>query len=241
MLARVEVGWDAISLVKHLPELVPDIRVLTLVEYRPTPSLSERLVSDPAAKGVVEAADTLRIRTENALPYWDAVLTAAWASASFETFVVEALEHTPGATRVTQMTIEELREGGLDRAVDSLSDEFVLGLGSLCVVADGASAHLPLMDFRMLPRLQDVDKLKMALHTLGQRRGAILHSGRSYHYYGFELMTRDAWIEFCAKCLLLSPLTDVRFIGHRILAGSAALRLTRSTRKPHVPTIVAAL
>jgi hypothetical protein len=61
----------------------------------------------------------------------------------------------------------------------------------------------------------------------------------SFHYYGFELLTQDKWIEFLAGCLLLAPFTDSRYIAHRLAEGVADLRITNSDEKKTIPYIVA--
>lgn len=95
-----------------------------------------------------------------------------------------------------------------------------------------------MIDFRVPPGDYGLAAVREAVARMGIKRGAILDSGRSYHFYGFDLLTQKQWWEFMAQCLLLGPLTDVRYIGHRLLEGMGILRLTATPLKPKAPVVV---
>lgn len=101
--------------------------------------------------------------------------------------------------------------------------------------------HIPMMDFRCEPSDRNLQLVVSSMRKLGQNRGVILESGRSYHYYGFELLDDIAWRCIMHRALLLTPFVDPRYIGHRLLAGTARLRVTASRGKPTVPRCVAEL
>src|SRR5213075_183801 len=67
---------------------------------------------------------------------------------------------------------------------------------------------IPMMDFRCTPSASNLDRIQRALRALGQSAGAVLASGRSYHFYGFQLLPPNEWSDFLARCLLLAPLVD---------------------------------
>lgn len=104
-----------------------------------------------------------------------------------------------------------------------------------------AVSHIPMMDFRCEPSDRSLEFVVKAMRKLGQRKGIVLESGRSYHYYGFELLDEEEWRDFMHRSLLLTPFVDPRYIGHRLLAGTARLRITASRGKPAVPRVVADL
>jgi hypothetical protein len=101
--------------------------------------------------------------------------------------------------------------------------------------------HIPMMDFRCEPSDRNRELVIMAMRKLGQQNGVVLESGRSYHYYGFDLLDEASWRDFMYRCLLLAPFTDSRYIGHRLLGGTARLRISASRHKPAVPHVVAVL
>lgn len=64
----------------------------------------------------------------------------------------------------------------------------------------------------------------------------IFSSGRSFHAYSFQFISHRSWIDFNGRLLLLNlpnqaPIVDSRWIGHRIMAGYASLRLTNNSGK----------
>lgn len=101
--------------------------------------------------------------------------------------------------------------------------------------------HIPMMDFRCEPSDRNLELVITAMRQVDQEHGVIMASGRSYHYYGFELLTETQWYYFMYKSLLLSPFTDSRYIGHRLIAGTARLRISASKTKKQVPKVVAVI
>ncbi len=66
----------------------------------------------------------------------------------------------------------------------------------------------------------------------------IFASGRSFHGYSLELLDPVAWIRFMGTLLLCNlpdkpPVVDQRWIGHRLIAGYAALRWSCNTVAYH--------
>jgi hypothetical protein len=103
--------------------------------------------------------------------------------------------------------------------------------------------HIPMLDLHINSAhgRRALDLIIEALLRIGETDGAILESGKSFHYYGLRLMSERQWRRFMSACLLLGPVADVRYIGHRLLAGKAALRLNKAPYKETEPTIVACL
>lgn len=240
----VRIGSTALEFVRLLPSVAPRVARFNFAVYEPTAPLAERLsttVVDQSA--VLERAAAIQRTTGETVPYWEAVIAASWAENQFEVFANEALRHdsTRDGERTFQLTAEDLAGGTLDGESKSLEVGQVMALDSRCTFVDGTPAHLPLMDFRLLPKAGDLPNVQLALRAIGEMRGAILHSGRSYHYYGFEPVSAGEWLAFSARCLMLAPLTDSRYIAHRLLAGGGTLRLTCTKWKPQSPCVAALL
>lgn len=94
--------------------------------------------------------------------------------------------------------------------------------------------HLLLIDFAKELGETGVEKLRKILGERYTDYMALYDSGRSAHGYVIRLVTRDEWIHFMGMLLLLNlpherPLTDARWIGHRLIAGYSALRWSRNT------------
>lgn len=242
------IGLEALPLVANLPQLLVDrshrsIETLRFKIYRPTPLLEERIKdSDNAAtKKILERASELRATwrtlTSTDLPFWDSISAASLVDGHHDLLIQEATRHDPQCEK-KEVLVKDLSMKTLEKLAEGLPATSVLGLYSSCRLSDGSTEHIPMMDFRGTPSPEHLARIKTALHTIQQTRGVILKSGRSYHFYGFVLLDHKRWLTFMADCLLLAPLTDSRYIAHRLIEGEAVLRLIRSDAKPEIPSVV---
>ncbi|WP_427911610.1 hypothetical protein ACPWT1_13070 [Ramlibacter sp. MMS24-I3-19] len=130
---------------------------------------------------------------------------------------------------------------------DFLNASFVTGLFRQCrdqeeiafhsIVIDmsGRTLHLPLVDMATtrVEALVDVN----AFLQDSQFSGFVwFESGRSFHGYASELVDGRGWQIAMGKMLLCNPrsgeaIVDPRWIGHRIIAGYAALRWSCNTKQ----------
>ena len=84
----------------------------------------------------------------------------------------------------------------------------------------------------------NIRTLVRVFRQIGQKRGVLLDSGRSYHYYGLELLHEQDWLAFMGRSLLLTPLVDTRYIAHRLIDDYGRLRVSTSKNKPNMPVVV---
>jgi len=101
--------------------------------------------------------------------------------------------------------------------------------------------HLPMMDFDCSPSQENLDKVTAFLRQVGQTKGVILSSGRSFHFYGTALSSNEDYLKFLGECLLFSGFTDERYIGHRLIDGCGILRISAGGIRQKTPTVVAIL
>lgn len=103
------------------------------------------------------------------------------------------------------------------------------------------SFHIPMVDFCCEQSQKNLEAIKDFLYQIGQQAGAILASGRSYHYYGTRLFREKRMREFLAQCLLFTGYVDERYISHRLLDNCCLLRISACSLRPKIPTVVAVL
>jgi len=100
------------------------------------------------------------------------------------------------------------------------------------VVAGGGALYIPMVDLH--GRNQEL--LEKKLGEIGKNYsefvpGALLCSGKSYHYYGSKLLNGYDWGRFLGACLLCQAkengtkvnLADVRWVGHTLTRGGVGL------------------
>lgn len=117
--------------------------------------------------------------------------------------------------------------------------KYVWSVCSKVVCENGEERHVPMMNFH--PETVSLDVLTSITKRicLGYE-GAMLHSGRYFHYYGNSLLSERQWIEFMADFLMPCVAVSPRYIGQRLFDGYCTLRLTTDGRyKTKIPEVIA--
>lgn len=152
-------------------------------------------------------------------------------------FVHEALRHRGYPSPIEAYPIEMLAS----TLAQSPIHGSVRGLCSRVRLLDGSEAHLPLLDFQCNVSDENAAALLDAMKLMGQTRGVLATSGKSYHYYGFEPITLEKWRRFMAHNVLLAPLMDVRYLAHCMIEDIACLRIDPRPNQHTEPVVVAVL
>jgi hypothetical protein len=155
--------------------------------------------------------------------------------------LLKGLNQDKGLRVLTKVSRQEASAEHLCDIAQTLGGNRLLGICSAVRLAGGGSAHIPMMDFMCSASTTNLDLLAHLLDDLHQGRGCLLASGRSYHYYGFQLFTEEEWRVFLGKCLLMSGFADDRYIGHQLVDGYCVLRMSSGKSKTLVPEVVAEL
>jgi hypothetical protein len=152
-------------------------------------------------------------------------------------FVREALKHRGYASPIEEYSTESLA-GDFSA---SPQDGTVRGFCSRVHLRDGTEAQLPLLDFQCSVSDENTAALVEAATLMGQMRGALVASGRSYHYYGFDPLMEIEWRKFMARCVLLAPLIDARYLAHCMIENLACLRIDPRPNQSIEPIVVRVL
>jgi hypothetical protein len=161
-------------------------------------------------------------------------------SLTFEQVLDRRLRHGGKTTLVKTLDRAEITPHRLERLLDDLPGESALAVASEVILDAGKIAHIPLLDFQCAKSRKNLNFLIAAMRRIDVNGGMILASANSYHFYGRSLLKQAEWHQFVGRCLLLDPLVDVRYLGHCLLDGFAALRISRQGQSPHgVPYVVA--
>ena len=134
----------------------------------------------------------------------------------------------------------------IDNFYKTYPPQIQLAISSLVETKDGLK-HIPMMDFDILKGEEGLEILLRRLYKSQISEGWILETGRSYHYYGQNLLTEDEWLDFLARCLLTSEVrsrdnivqvADTRYIGHALRRRDCSLRLTTRDDKTFIPRVI---
>lgn len=214
------VGETASELVVAYREVLPEVSTFQFLAYAPTHGAPARLGSSGGGHLRSALADSTLSPDDIA-----------------EQMLCHGRRH--GVSRVLTVTSAELTRSWMHRELGTIGNDEVLAFTSRVTLRNRRVAHVPLMDFACERSDRHLDLLRSALPRIVQGPGALLDSGRSYHFYGAELLSPPAWRRFLAQAVLLAPLTDVRYVAHRLMDGECVLRLTSNRLKPVEPRVLA--
>lgn len=156
---------------------------------------------------------------------------------------INALEHSP-LDGLFVLKSEQVLGSQFQEIIDyrpNQSAAQVLSRTFSTTLAQSGMVHIPMLDIEFAPNDKNLSYLLSCMRALGEKAGAILLSGASYHYYGYNLLTEEAWLKFMYKSLLLDGIVDTRWIGHRLIDGHANLRITPKEECGFIPYVVAEL
>jgi hypothetical protein len=220
------IGQSASELLEAIVNRNPSINSLELAIYRPTDGFVARVaLSNPSL--------AVRLRSEFPEVRWDPTLSIL----DQKILIRERLFHDAKDEFERRTSVPAEGFGmAVQEIVKSLTSEQTVAICSGCNMRDGTRLHIPMMDFSCKVHPDNLKLIQILIQFMGLR-GAILDSGNSYHFYGFDLIDENAWLNLMSKFLLSSPLADFRYIAHRLLGRTCVLRLTPNAIKPTTPTV----
>lgn len=170
-------------------------------------------------------------------PYWH-VRSIVERSDDIATLSMSYYSYRPQTVTDHRVTWEVTADEFLDTAqIESMMSETPidqeLAIHSNVIDKNGNRQHLVMVDMSTSAKAH-LDKLRTYLGDHFFQQIVWFNSGRSFHGYGEELLSEQAWVQFMGLLLLanqprIEPTVDPRWIGHRLLAGYAALRWTKKT------------
>lgn len=193
------------------------------------PSLQRRSGS-PQLDALIEQARAAY--KESRVPFWDELMRLA-ESAPFlvrHEIFAQALYHrdeTEGQVDnwcAAEQFLADLEHG----KYESLPGRLIVALTSrVRVQQHGVELHIPMIDFRLKSSPANDELAMELLEALGMP-GYLVDSGRSYHFYGQVPVYADEFWRFLGRAQLMSHYADQRWIGHQLISGKAALRISSS-------------
>jgi hypothetical protein len=237
---KIKLGQSALEIITQFPSIFPEVETFTFSKYSPTPGLEDRLKQNmcPSLESLLKDATITRSKNSD-LSYWDSVLACAQDKKDIETLVNEAVRHedTQCQNRF-QLNRSLVNPKDLLPIIEAEKPN-TMSICSLVYKKDDSAVYqIPFMDMHCKPSEANLEKCIAGFRTFGMP-GLILNSGRSYHFYGLQTLTQAEWVRFMGKCLLLTSLTDVRYVGHRLMEGLCDIRVTeKSGTTPVVVSII---
>lgn len=130
-------------------------------------------------------------------------------------------------------TAEFVNADRVESVMDATPEGQEMAIHSNLQIVSGDRVHIVMVDMSTAAKAH-LTKLRTFLGDNFFQQISWYASGRSFHGYGEALLSEAEWVKLMGLLLLanqprLEPTVDPRWIGHRLLAGYAALRWTRNT------------
>jgi hypothetical protein len=233
------VGKPVTEFLSRLCVIQPAITAMRFAAYTPEPKLSDRLQNlHTSEEADLREQATVTCRG-NGIPFWDALLGICMKRDSIpERFLESAGIHSP-APPVFQWVLpaDQISTARMKQIVSDLPAGLGLVVSSRVQLRSGDVGHIPMLDFRCPCSPANASAVRKILELLGHTCGILVESGRSYHYYGVQLLSTSDWTAFMAKALLFAPFVDPRYVAHRLADGECRLKLAAS-REASIPSII---
>jgi hypothetical protein len=183
-------------------------------------------------KNTLELFDkALQIKSLYGIPFWDSLMTSTFIVPEFDDQVfIEALSHTDNDfyTELNRLNFDSF-SSKLDMVEENLA------AASKVKVRGDAEMHICMIDFNIPFSKNGTYVVKRLLKTMNQQ-GYLLCSGKSYHFYGRNLMTKGDYMKFLIKLIFLSPIVDKNWVIHQVLREQSFLRITK--KYGHYPYLI---
>ncbi|WP_374424290.1 hypothetical protein [Chromobacterium sp.] len=113
-----------------------------------------------------------------------------------------------------------------------ISEDENIAFHSEVTMKNNEKKHIPLIDMNT-PSEAILEKLQNYLGENLYKKISWYKSGRSFHGYMEDMVEFKEWTQIMGRLLLcnqknMAQTVDPRWIGHRLLAGYAALRWTKN-------------
>jgi hypothetical protein len=168
-------------------------------------------------------------------PYWhvrsivekNPQITALWMS--YYTYRPQTVTDTRVAWKISAEDF--LDSDQINAIISDTPPEQELALHSNVEFGSEEQRHIVMVDMATSSKAH-LEKLRVYLGDHFFQQIAWFSSGRSFHGYGEDLLQEPDWVKFMGLLLLankprMEATVDPRWIGHRLLAGYAALRWTK--------------
>ena len=230
------VGFDAPRFLEFLIGSLPQISKVKLIRPPESQPIQTERTMSAEERSLIERA--IECRTDLGLPFWDALfLQLSRTSIDASSILKRATQHNAHDVDATTWFAHECTEERLRAMIAALPKGRVLAICSEVLIGDGQRRHIPMLDFHCPANKQNDSLVKRIVSELGLT-GFVAASGRSYHFYGCELVKEGKLVKMLAKALLFCPIIDRAWIAHQLIEGACGLRVSPGKDYPESPRII---
>ena len=235
---KTDPNLDAAAVVVRIVLGHPEVAAVCVFEAAPAPLVQERGEHPDETNRVVSTA--LQLKAEYGLPFWDGALLSCVDLSPTPIAILRAASHHNRA-EYSQLKIEKsnLSAELLRQMASAAQPGTLLAVSSRLDMEDASERHIPMLDFHCAASPTNLRLIEAVIRRIGISGGFILQSGKSYHFYGEKLLTKDDLIRFLGNALLFAPIVDRAWVAHQLIELACGLRISsRASGPPQVVRLV---
>lgn len=214
---------NSIDAVDEVLSVNPTVAFLRAFSFSLKTRLQDRIESIDERDAAL-IANAIAQKAVDKTQFWDALLTGFVRDGEYSTRLISEVFFHQANRDYHYINRSDFRTFFTGRS-DNL-----WALNSKVILRDGASLHIPLLDFKIASQRRSDGLVKECVEALGLR-GFLMDSGKSYHFIGLDLVGESEMLNLLAKFILLHPISDKAWAAHQILERSASLRITKKNTK----------
>ncbi|WP_374948156.1 hypothetical protein [Mucilaginibacter sp.] len=211
---------NCLDIIHQLAKLHSNIEEFSFNSHHAYKLLQERIDTEGELKSSYTKA--LTIRETYSFPFWDSFNVSLFHTKLEDlSFLREVKFHNKikKTYSITRATVANF-------LVDQQAVDMYLTFCSKVTFADGKIKHFPLLDFH-IPVSAANENICIGVLKALKLKGFLLDSGKSYHFYGKELLEQEELISLLATALLFAPIIDRAWVAHQLIERKCSLRISK--------------
>jgi len=214
---------DCIDIIRILINESAEIKFAKFVSFNSYDIIQNRVDFNGELKIVLEEA--LDLRSKYNLPFWDCFNLCLFNKKIKNfSFLRQLKFHNEKADEIL------IEKEEVNSFLSDIDLEDYLTFNSKVILKNDQIKHFPLLDFHIPISIENEKISVQIIKELGLK-GYLLESGKSYHFYGNELITEDELINILSYSLLFAPIIDRAWLSHQLIERSCCLRISKKYSK----------
>ena len=207
------------------------IQWINIHSYPDGPQLQERVKFNRIEE--FHYSNALKLRKSYNVPFWDALMLSFYNKKEFSVEILENVLNSHSKKGLQLVSRNDILHNKLLNL--ACSDENY-AINSKVIVEENRIKHFLLLDFHIPENDKNQKVVEAILRILKVKSGFLLKSGKSYHFFGTELISTSTLTKFLGKCLFFTPIIDKTWIAHQLIERSCSIRFTRKNNL--FPTVI---
>jgi len=222
---------NTIDVIQDITKSSVQIEGINIHSYPDVPQLQDRLSFNDLENYHYDNA--LKLRQNDNIPFWDALMLSFYNKKQFSVQILENVLNNHASRTLELIPRKEVLKNRLVALTDTTVN---YAINSKIISNEGKIRHLILLDFHIPESSQNQKVVEEVLKILKVKNGYLINSGKSYHFFGQDLIAPASLTKFLGRCLFFTPIIDKTWIAHQLMERSCSIRFTK--KNGYFPTVI---